>query len=811
MRQPASIKPQTLVIIAVVGVLLSIAGFLYSYGLEQRVLQQKEARLLEQQRAGLDGQVDAVVEIIDAVASFMASPEPVSRQAFSRFTAPVLSRHPEIYSIQWLPRIVQRERYQFELDLSIEGFTRGITELVSRKTELVTAAQRPEYFPILFAEPFSRNSAVVGFDVLTRPRNGAIMEQSLNQGVDFLISSPFRLVQDRSGGETVIFLRPVYSPDRPLSSVSERQAALLGYIVALIRPQVLLDQLQSEQHQTALLLEDVTVEPGRVLARSDREFGQARITDQTFTVLSRQWRLQQSVDASAPMLAGLPFWVLLLGGGLTALVVALLRRLQQALARAVAANEHTQSYLDTVETLILALNPDGRITMVNRKTCELLGQAEETLLGTSWFSQRFMHHPAEQREAFMQVMHEQPLSGQHSDAEYSIHTAGEDQIIAWHNALQRDENGQIIGMLCAGINVTQQRHLQGLEHIQGQAMQSTLEGASLQQVLTQVVLGIEQQKPGSKGSILLLDDTGQHLHCGAAPSLAAGYNEAIEGIQIGDGVGSCGTAAYRRERVIVEDIQNHAYWAPYKELAGTYQLASCWSEPIFGKKGRILGTFAIYHAAPCAPTASDLDMIHKIASLVGLVVEEFQAEAQLVRYANTDALTGLPNRRSLFERLDHELARIRRFKQPMALCMLDIDHFKRINDSYGHEFGDRVLQQLSQTMSDMMRETDCAGRIGGEEFAIILPGADHQQAAQAAERLRLAIEQLTLPTAAGAQVTFTVSIGVAVIDTEGPTALESSQVLSVADRCLYSAKRAGRNQVSFIPAVLEPIPSQNQS
>lgn len=808
----AYIKSRTLFVIAAVGVLLSGAAFLYSNTLEGKISQQEAQRTLEHQRARIEGQVAALVEIIDAAASFMSIPGQINRDDFARFTLPVLGRHPEIYSIQWIPRVPESDRHRFEQQLIAEGFTQGITELAGGKTSLISAADRPDYYPVLFAEPFRRNSTVVGFDVSTRPRNQAIMTQSLRQGRDFTASSPFRIVQDRLGDQTVIILRPVYAVSEPLTSEQQRQSALQGYVVALVRPQVLLNQIQSYQPGVGLELEDLSADQAFRLGRAGPLLDSRPAVEDTFAVLSRQWRIRQTIGASAGTRYPLSLLVLLAGLALTAVMVLLLRRLQRALIAAVAASEHSQSYLDTVETMMLALDQEGRITMVNRMACEMLGKPEAELLGLEWFSKRFMADATVHYQAFRAAMQKTPATRAHSDTEYAVRTVDDDeQIIAWHNALQFDASGQAQGMLCAGINVTRQRYLQELEHIQGRAMQSTLEGATLKQVLEQVVQGIEKHKPRSMGSILLLDEAGQRLHCGAAPSLHPAYNHAIEGLQIGDGVGSCGTAAYRQERVIVEDIQRHPFWAPFKELAGSYNLASCWSEPIFGKKGRILGTFAIYHSRPCAPTSSDLEMIQKIAALVGLVVEEFQTEQQLLRYANTDELTALPNRRNLLQRLDHELARTRRYKESMALCMLDIDHFKRINDSYGHEFGDQVLIELGRVMNATLRETDMAGRIGGEEFAIVLPGADHERASQAAERIRQAAAGLELTTEAGTRVRFTVSIGVAVIDGYSPTEIESTQVLSVADRCLYSAKRGGRNQVSFIPAVLEPLSGPDHS
>jgi PAS domain S-box-containing protein len=119
-------------------------------------------------------------------------------------------------------------------------------------------------------------------------------------------------------------------------------------------------------------------------------------------------------------------------------------------------------------------------------------------------------------------------------------------------------------------------------------------GASLAQTLNTLILSLEEENPGILGSILLRDDIGWHLLNGAAASLPDFYNQAINGIEIGEGVGSCGTAAFTRQRFVVSDIQHDPYWEGYQDLALRAGLAACWSEPVFSSKGHLLGTFAIY-------------------------------------------------------------------------------------------------------------------------------------------------------------------------------------------------------------------------
>ena len=150
-------------------------------------------------------------------------------------------------------------------------------------------------------------------------------------------------------------------------------------------------------------------------------------------------------------------------------------------------------------------------------------------------------------------------------------------------------------------------------------------GASMGVVLEAITLGVEAEHEGVLCSVLLLDESGQHLLHGAAPSLPDFYTKAIDGVAIGPSVGSCGTAAYTGERVIVRDIQTDPLWADFKSLAAQAQLASCWSEPIRGAGGRVLGAFAMYHPEPRGPTDEDIRTIVASAHIAAIAIERKHA------------------------------------------------------------------------------------------------------------------------------------------------------------------------------------------
>ncbi len=169
-------------------------------------------------------------------------------------------------------------------------------------------------------------------------------------------------------------------------------------------------------------------------------------------------------------------------------------------------------------------------------------------------------------------------------------------------------------------------------------------------------------------------------------------------------------------------------------------------------------------------------------------------QLELENKAHIDYLTGVSNRRHFMERANQDLLRAARYNSPLSILMLDIDFFKKINDSHGHKAGDAVLIKLTEICQQILREVDSIGRIGGEEFAILLPETKQQEAVEVAERLRTALAMAKVPLESGGlPLQFTVSIGVASLVSKEDNL---DVLLNRADKALYAAKDAGRNRVS---------------
>jgi diguanylate cyclase (GGDEF)-like protein len=207
----------------------------------------------------------------------------------------------------------------------------------------------------------------------------------------------------------------------------------------------------------------------------------------------------------------------------------------------------------------------------------------------------------------------------------------------------------------------------------------------------------------------------------------------------------------------------------------------------------VLGALSLSSSRPAVFTHSDLRLLVSFAATTTAALHNAMLHAEMQKMAITDALTGLYNRRGLLELGGHEIDRFHRFESPLSAIMVDIDFFKKVNDSYGHPVGDQVLCGLAERTRMIIRLVDIFGRYGGEEFAIILPETDLFQAVSIAERVRVAIEEAPFQTSAG-QITITASLGVtrAVRGLSGLTAL-----LEQADAALYAAKLNGRNRVEI--------------
>lgn len=466
-------------------------------------------------------------------------------------------------------------------------------------------------------------------------------------------------------------------------------------------------------------------------------------------------------------------------------------------------------------------------------------------------------------------------------------------------------------------------------------------GAPLNDILNEICLAIEEVIDDDSAKCSILSLKGEQLfHC-AAPSIDDEYCQLINGVHIGPKVGSCGTAAYQKSRIIVKNIETSPLWEDFKELALGFSLKSCWSTPIISTKSNVIGTFAIYHNVPKAPSAKDLELIDyfvhfssialeknidslKVQQLIvelqqsnkkfraltkvmpdltlilseegeyidiygvskGLlcdspkklmnknvndvlaksdaqpimaVIEKTlaankmqifeyeleinkktitfegrtapinhyqpnnpsqrhivwmarditvrkQTEKEVEKLAFFDPLTNLPNRRMLSERLSMCVERIKRNHNTGALFFLDLDSFKRINDSLGHNAGDELLIELSKRLSNIIRTSDTIARVGGDEFVVLLEyaGENSEQAEFESEVVAKKLQSAFNDKFEIGKLAFQVScsIGICLVNNEN---LVTDNILKFADTAMYRSKMKGGNSYSFYDPKLQTL------
>jgi len=467
-------------------------------------------------------------------------------------------------------------------------------------------------------------------------------------------------------------------------------------------------------------------------------------------------------------------------------------------------------------------------------------------------------------------------------------------------------------VLAVGHDITNRKLAELREHHRNQVLEMLTAKVPLSIVLDTIARDMENINPTLMCCILLLDEDGIHLRHGAAPSFPDFFNQALDGLAIGPGVAACGTAAYTGERVIIEDIETHPYWAPYLALAHRAKLGACWSQPILSAQGKVLGTVAIYHRHAYTPTHNDLQLIEDEALLAALAIDKTIAESrlqlaasvfdharegimitdhngtiieindtfthitgysrdevlnqdqnilksgqhepeyfqeiadtinahghwsgemwnrrrngdmyaemqtisivrdsdgkaqnyvtlftditplkehqqQLEHIAHYDALTNLPNRVMLADRMLQAMVQCQRRNQSLAVVYLDLDGFKSVNDQYGHDVGDTLLIALAARMKTALRDGDTLARIGGDEFVAVLVGLERAQDWEPVlSRLLLAAAK---PVSLGnALLQVSASIGVTLYPQDN---VDADQLMRHADQAMYIAKQSGKNR-----------------
>lgn len=263
------------------------------------------------------------------------------------------------------------------------------------------------------------------------------------------------------------------------------------------------------------------------------------------------------------------------------------------------------------------------------------------------------------------------------------------------------------------------------ETLQQSVLDMVARGRSVQETGAHICRHAERLVPGVLCSIVTIDRAGL-IHPLSGPSISKEYSAALDGIAIGPDVGSCGTAAFHRKSVAVEDIFADPLWAPYQELAEILRrehgVKACWSSPILQSDGRVLGAFGFYYKENRGPTTAEQAIVTQCVDLCSLALEREEARDENQRLAHFDSLTGLGNRANFIDTLSNAADCT---SGAVALLLIDIDHLGRVNDTFGHSIGDMLICEVARRIERVV-PSRMVFRVDADEFGILVEGEDSE-------------------------------------------------------------------------------------
>ncbi|MGY6214530.1 PAS domain S-box protein [Methylolobus aquaticus] len=458
--------------------------------------------------------------------------------------------------------------------------------------------------------PLAGHEAALGHDLL-KPDIGNREARLALETRQLTLAGPFQL---RQGGDAIIGRLPVFLTD------ATGQDRFWGFTIVLIRlPRILaaaqFERLEEAGYNYELWRANPDSGHRQIIVNSRSPLVGPPVTT-AVDVPNGQWMLGLTPARgwySGTRIALGTAVATLLTAAFAAMLNAYLRNRQRAWDSA----ESYRRLFDNVQEAVHICSSDARLLAVNPAAARLYGRSQEWLAGRPLSAVA-----APGRNDFESLLGRlrESLVGTPQRADFwGLDIAG--QPFQLELNLVRSNYRSEPAVIAVGRDVTERARVARRERMRTAILERIASGGTLAEILEALARDVEQESTGTLCSILLRDDTGTRLRLASAPSLPTFYNEAVDGVAIGAHVGSCGAAAFLRQRVVVENIAEHPNWVGFRAVASRAGLASCWSEPICGRKDQVLGSFAIYHRDPGTPQPDDVELITHAARLAGIAIE----------------------------------------------------------------------------------------------------------------------------------------------------------------------------------------------
>jgi diguanylate cyclase (GGDEF)-like protein/PAS domain S-box-containing protein len=819
-------------------VLSAVAALLVAAQLE------REARLkfdsaVNDAKAAIETRVNDYADVLRGVKGLFAAMDGVSRAEFARYlqNLNLPNRYPGIQVIHFSRRISAEQRPAFEA--MVRGDTsfdpRGYPDFAIRP-----AGIRPEYVVAMYVEPMAGNERALGLDLGGDPVRLAALERTRDSGV-ITASGTIALANDPSRHPGFAMRLAIYRKDAAVGTLAERGAAFSGVVSASF---VVIDLMRGVLSEPFLQKVHVRIHDAgflggaRALASpddenmmfdSDRLRGKEPLRQQAWAaavptlrsaseleVGGRRWNLYFSAREGLgdAFDRWLPWFVLLGGVTFTLLLFGLVRSLASASSRAVelaermtenlrkseetlrATNQQLQLLVQSSPLAIYTRDRDGLLTSWNPAAERMYGWTASEVLGKPLPSV-----PGEQREGSDDLRRR--LLGGETFIKFQgrrLRRDGSPIHIDASLGPLRDAAGTVSGIIAVAADITERKQVELQQAMEHRVTRLLSEAETLEKVMPGIIRTMCESLGCACGARRVWNEREQKITCAETWSeSSAAIEQFLELSREPRSLPRSSGGLLRRvlasgEPTWIADMTEEPTFrrGPEARMAG---LRGAFAFPIrFGNE--TLGIMEFFSRESRRPDDVLVQSTRSVGSQIGQYMARRQAEERVRHLAHFDELTGLPNRSLFNQRLNHALARARRAEEPLAILFIDLDRFKNINDTLGHEAGDRVLKEIALRLRGCLREVDTVSRLGGDEFVVLIEGATRPaDVAEVAQKILAAVAR---PVALESQeFHLTASIGISNCPGDSD---DLQGLMKNADIAMYRAKEQGKNNFQFYSA-----------